>query len=60
MVYGATDPWASLRLPETDNPNFVVFVHPTAPHFALISAMPEEMRSEAIAVLQGWLLGADA
>ena len=60
MVYGATDPWASLRLPETDNPNVAVFVHPTAPHSALISTMPEEMMSEAMAVLQGWLLDADA
>ena len=56
MVYGATDPWISLRLPETDNPNVAVFVHPTEPHSAMISTMPEAVQAEAIAVLQGWLL----
>ena len=56
MVYGATDPWISLRLPETDNPNVAVFVHPTEPHSAMISTMPEALQAEAIAVLQGWLL----
>ena len=55
MVFGATDPWFSLRIPHTDNPNVVEFIHPTAPHNALISTMPEDMRNGAIAVLQSWL-----
>ena len=55
MVFGATDPWISLRIPETNNPNVAVFVHPTAPHSANISSMPEEMRNEAAGILKGWL-----
>lgn len=55
MVFGATDPWFSLRIPHTDNPNVVEFIHPTAPHTAAIASMPENMRNEAIAVLQNWL-----
>ena len=55
MVFGATDPWFSLRIPHTDNPNVVEFIHPTAPHTAAIASMPEDMRNEAIAVLQNWL-----
>ena len=55
MVFGATDPWFSLRIPETDNPNVAVFVHPTAPHSARISALPEDMRNEAFDFLGGVL-----
>ena len=55
MVFGASDPWISLRIPETSNPNVAVFVHPTAPHSANISSMPEGIRSEAVGILKGWL-----
>ena len=55
MVFGASDPWISLRLPETDNPNVAVFVHPTAAHGANISTMPEEMKKEAAGILYNWL-----
>ena len=55
MIFGASDPWSSLRVPETDNPNVRVFVHPTAPHSAMISTMPEEMKNEAVRTLIDWL-----
>ena len=55
MVFGAADPWFSLRIPETNNPNVAVFVHPTAAHGANISTMPEEMRNEAVGLLMEWL-----
>lgn len=55
MVFGAADPWFSLRIPETDNPNVAVFVHPTAAHNASISSMPEEIRNEAAGLLKEWL-----
>ena len=55
MVFGATDPWIALRIPKTDNPNVVEFVHPTAPHSAMLSTLPEDMIGEASAVLQNWL-----
>jgi len=55
MVFGAVDPWISLRIPETDNPNVAVFVHPTAAHNASISSMPEEMRNEAVNIVKEWL-----
>lgn len=55
MVFGASDPWISLRLPETDNPSIAAFVHPTASHGANISTMPEEMKKEAADVLYNWL-----
>ena len=55
MVFGAADPWISLRIPETNNPNVAVFIHPTAAHDANISTMPEEMKNEAIALVQDWL-----
>jgi len=55
MVFGASDPWISLRIPGTDNPNVAVFIHPTAAHDAKISTMPEEMKNEAISTLNEWL-----
>ena len=55
MVFGATDPWYSLRMPVTDNPNVAVFVHPTDPHSAAISALPDEMRNEAISFMSSAL-----
>ncbi len=54
MVFGAADPWISLRIPETDNPNVAAFVHPTAAHNATISTMPEEMKKEAAGILDNW------
>ena len=55
MVFGATDPWIALRIPKMDNPNVVEFVHPTAPHSAMLSTLPEEMMGEVSKVLQNWL-----
>ena len=42
-------------VPKTDNPNVVEFVHPTAPHSAMLSTLPEEMMGEVSEVLQNWL-----
>lgn len=55
MVFGAADPWISLRFPETDNPNVAIFIHPTAAHGANISTLPKDMRNEPISVLTDWL-----
>lgn len=55
MIYGAADPWVSLRLPDTDNPNVKVFIHPTRDHTASIRSMPEEMKEEALAALKEWI-----
>ena len=55
MIFGATDPWISLRMPDTDNPNVRIFIHPTATHTAMISTMPAEMQAEAVAVLRAWI-----
>ena len=52
-IYGATDPWYGLRMPEPDNPNIKIFIHPTAPHSANILTMPEETKNEIIEILTG-------
>lgn len=46
MIYGATDPWISLRLLETGNENIKVYVHPTLPHTASIESFPDETKNE--------------
>ena len=41
-----------MRIPDTDNPNVKIFIHPTKDHSASILSMPEEMREEVLAVLK--------
>ncbi|MBO7663482.1 MAG: hypothetical protein J6U01_08920 [Clostridia bacterium] len=55
MIFGATDPWTSEGITECDNPNVKIYFHPTQPHSASVSAMPEEMLAEVAAVLLEWL-----
>lgn len=55
MIYGAADPWISLRLSDTDNPNVKVCIHPTRDHTASIRSMPEDMKEEILAVLKEWI-----
>ncbi len=55
MIFGTTDPWTSVGITECDNPNVKIYIHPTLPHNASVSAMPDKMRTEVMAVLQEWL-----
>ncbi len=55
MIFGTTDPWISVGITECDNPNVKIYIHPTLPHNASVSAMPDKMRTEVMAVLQEWL-----
>ncbi len=46
MLSGATDPWFSVRVPETGNENIKEFVHPTSPHIPSIRNYSEEVQKE--------------
>ena len=55
MIYGDSDPWYFMRLPETDNQNIHVFVSSTDAHKVRIKEMEEELRTEIKALLSEWL-----
>ena len=55
MIYGGTDPWYSVRIKDSDNPNVKIYVHPTGNHTTPISSMPEEMKEEIMDTLETWL-----
>lgn len=44
MIYGASDPWYSVRIPDTDNPNVKIFVSQRKPHTALIMDHTEKYK----------------
>lgn len=55
MIYGDSDPWYFMRLPETDNQNIHVFVSSKDAHDVKIKKMEEELRTEIKALLSEWL-----
>ncbi len=47
MIYGATDPWTSVRIHDTDNENVKIVFHPTGTHVTIMyNQFPEEMKAE--------------
>ena len=59
MIYGNSDPWYFVRLPDVDdNPNVHIFTT-TMSHVASIMRMPEGQRAQVTALLNEWLM-ADA
>ena len=37
MIYGSSDPWYAVRVPDTDNPNIKIFVSQRTPHVTVIT-----------------------
>ncbi|MDY6399426.1 MAG: S28 family serine protease [Synergistales bacterium] len=56
MIYGDSDPWYFMRLPETDNQNIHVFISSTNSHGVTINKMEEELSTEIKALLSEWLM----
>ena len=58
FVYGEIDPWsaaATTWLNTDKKENVHIFVEPRGSHLARINTLPEEMKQEAISILQKWL-----
>ncbi|MBR6901540.1 MAG: hypothetical protein IKN30_05715 [Synergistaceae bacterium] len=55
MIYGDSDPWYFMRLPETDNQNIHVFISSEDSHGVSIENMEEELSTEIKALLSEWL-----
>ncbi len=56
MIYGDSDPWYFVRLPESDNQNIHIFVSSTNAHDVRIQKMEEDLRTEIKALLTKWLI----
>ncbi len=55
MIYGNSDPWYFVRLPDvTDNPNVHIFTASQS-HLVGINTMPKEQREEILSLLDSWL-----
>ena len=55
MIYGDSDPWYFVRLPETDNKNIHVFVSSKAAHGVKIDDMTDSDKNEIMSLLNSWL-----
>lgn len=56
MIYGDSDPWYFMRLPETDNPNIHIFTSSNHAHEVTIKNMEEEYSNQIKGLLSQWLI----
>ena len=55
MIYGDSDPWYFMRLPETENEDIHVFISSKDAHSVKIGNIEEELSTEIKALLSKWL-----
>ena len=56
MIYGASDPWYSVRINDVQRENVHIFVHPEDNHDVTIANFPEPQKSQIIALLKKYML----
>ncbi len=55
MIYGISDPWYYVRIPDVKRENIHIFVHPENNHYANISNFPEQQKTEIMELLYQYL-----
>ena len=56
MIYGSSDPWYFVRLPDVDdNPNVHIFTTPLS-HTVRIGDMPDKQKAQVMRLLDEWLM----
>ena len=56
MIYGNSDPWYFVRLPDVDdNPNVHIYTSEQS-HVSGINSMPQEKKEEILSLLDTWLM----
>lgn len=56
MIYGSSDPWYFVRLPDVDdNPNVHIFTAPLS-HMVRIADMPADQKAQITGLLDSWLM----
>ena len=60
MIYGSSDPWYFVRLPDVDdNPNVHIFTTPLS-HTVQIGDMPAQQKAQVTGLLDSWLMSDSA
>lgn len=55
MIYGNSDPWYSVRIPDVSRDNVHIFVHPYNNHYSAIENFPESQKKEIEDLLRKYL-----
>ena len=55
MIYGNSDPWYSVRIPDVSRDNVHIFVHPYNNHYSAIENFPEPQKKEIEDLLRKYL-----
>lgn len=56
MIYGISDPWYSVRIPDVSRDNVHIFVHPANNHASKVSNFPDLQKAEIMELLRKHLL----
>jgi uncharacterized repeat protein (TIGR02543 family) len=59
MLYGGTDPWYAVRIPDTSNPNVHRYVAPAKNHSVRMSDLTTDEQTELSGLLDSWLIDYD-
>ena len=55
MIYGNSDPWYAVRIPDVYRDNVHIFVHPANNHYSMIENFPEAQKNELEMLLRIYL-----
>ena len=55
MIYGNSDPWYAVRIPDVERDNVHIFVHPANNHNSMIANFPEAQKNELETLLRKYL-----
>ena len=55
MIYGNSDPWYSVRIPDVKRDNVHIFVHPSNNHNSAIENFPESQKSQIEALIKQYM-----
>ena len=55
MIYGNSDPWYAVRIPDMERDNVHIFVHPYNNHYSAIENFPETQKNEIESLLRQYL-----
>jgi uncharacterized repeat protein (TIGR02543 family) len=56
MIYGGTDPWDAVRIPDVSNPNIHRYVAPAKNHSVRMTDLTAAEQTELSALLDSWLI----
>ena len=55
MIYGNSDPWYAVRIPDVERDNVHIFVHPANNHNSMIANFPEPQKSQIESLIKEYM-----